>query len=75
MKERRSAGNYYELVWQPMVLQQERTRNHESDHEFYSQERQLDDIMVAQTGYIGTPEHGPIVDVKLKDSRKCNTFI
>ena len=33
-------------------------------------ERQLDDVMLTQTGYIGTPEHGPIVDVQIKGQPK-----
>ncbi|MDY0094580.1 MAG: (2Fe-2S) ferredoxin domain-containing protein [Candidatus Vecturithrix sp.] len=36
----------------------------------FIRERQLDDIMVTQTGYIGTPEHGPIVDVQIKGQPK-----
>ncbi len=35
----------------------------------FIRERQLDDIMVTQTGYIGA-EHGPIVDVQIKGQPK-----
>ena len=36
----------------------------------FIRERQLDDVMLTQTGYIGTPEHGPIVDVQIKGQPK-----
>ncbi|GAK56958.1 putative NAD-reducing hydrogenase subunit [Candidatus Vecturithrix granuli] len=36
----------------------------------FIRERQLDDVMITQTGYIGTPEHGPIVDVQIKGQPK-----
>ena len=36
----------------------------------FVRERQLDDVMITQTGYIGTPEHGPIVDVQIKGQPK-----
>ncbi len=36
----------------------------------YIREHNLEDVLVTQTGYMGTPEHGPIVDVKVKDAPK-----
>jgi (2Fe-2S) ferredoxin len=36
----------------------------------YIREHQLEDILVNQTGYMGTPEHGPIVDVQVKGQPK-----
>ena len=36
----------------------------------FIRERNLDDILVTQTGYLGTPEHGPIVEVQVKGEPK-----
>lgn len=36
----------------------------------FIRERNLDDVLVTQTGYIGSPEHGPIVEVQVKGEPK-----
>ena len=36
----------------------------------YIREHHLEDVLVTQTGYMGTPEHGPIVDIQVKDAPK-----
>ncbi len=36
----------------------------------YIREHRLEDVLVTQTGYMGTPEHGPIVDVQVKGTPK-----
>jgi len=41
----------------------------------FIRERNLDDVLVTQTGYIGTSEHGPVVDVQVKGNRKFATDI
>ncbi|MBD3306739.1 (2Fe-2S) ferredoxin domain-containing protein [candidate division KSB3 bacterium] len=36
----------------------------------YIRDHELDDVLVTQTGYMGSPEHGPLVDVQIKGQPK-----